>query len=137
MYTVCMILEKWMRDRVTLNVTHATAVARNILWRCLLSKRSKKRICKGGLRKTLQRKSRQQTNRETILIHLKQKLFSLGRLNCIYMRKYMYILIPKNQKNQIIVLILRTKKRKVLGLLHLYSNVSERHHKVELSYSQG
>lgn len=64
-----MILEKWMRDRVTLNVTHATAVARNILWRCLLSKRSKKRICK------------------TILIHLKQKLFLLGRLNCIYMRK--------------------------------------------------
>ena len=91
-----MILEKWMRDRVTLNVTHATAVARNILWRCLLSKRSKKRICKDGVEKTLQRKSRQQTNRETILIHLKQKLFSLGRLNCIYMRKYMYILIPKN-----------------------------------------
>ena len=84
-----------MRDRLTLNVTHATAVARNILWRCLLSKRSKKRIYKSGLRKTLQRKSRQQTNRGTILIHLKQKSFSLGRFNCIYMRKYMYILTPK------------------------------------------
>ena len=60
-----------MRDRLTLNVTHATAVARNILWRCLLSKRSKKRIYKSGLRKTLQRKSRQQTNRGTILIYLK------------------------------------------------------------------
>ena len=75
-----------MRDRVTLNVTHATAVARKILWRCLLPRGSKKGICKGGLGKTLQRKSRHQTNRETILIHLKQKLFLLGRLNCIYMR---------------------------------------------------